>query len=202
MKHSVLFVCIVVCLIFAGCNRRQESAKPVVLTVNKAEYENDTVEPESLHLEQTLLRSEQSLLTADDVTLIKELFYDQHTLEDTYPYKDTVRSFKWDEIRESLAYIENMQADTARWVVLQNYKNQNKEAPLVRKFVRNAYRRVSDTLGVERYQSVPLYLPLIRWYPNVMEEMVRLPVCGVKKEVSVGYILLLLMKNGWCLAVT
>ncbi len=159
MKHSVLFVCIVVCLIFAGCNRRQESAKPVVLTVNKAEYENDTVEPESLHLEQTLLRSEQSLLTADDVTLIKELFYDQHTLEDTYPYKDTVRSFKWDEIRESLAYIENMQADTARWVVLQNYKNQNKEAPLVRKFVRNAYRRVSDTLGVERYQSVPLYLP-------------------------------------------
>ena len=31
MKHSVLFVCIVVCLIFAGCNRRQESAKPVVL---------------------------------------------------------------------------------------------------------------------------------------------------------------------------
>ncbi len=159
MKHSVLFVCIVVCLIFAGCNRRQESAKPVVLTVNKAEYENDTVAPEFLHLEQTLLRSEQSLLTADDVTLIKELFYDQHTLEDTYPYKDTVRSFKWDEIRESLAYIENMQADTARWVVLQNYKNQNKEAPLVRKFVRNAYRRVSDTLGVERYQSVPLYLP-------------------------------------------
>lgn len=159
MKHSVLFVCIVVCLIFAGCNRRQESAKPVVLTVNKSEYENDTVAPESLHLEQTLLRSEQSLLTADDVTLIKELLYDQHTLEDTYPYKDTVRSFKWDEIRESLAYIENMQADTARWVVLQNYKNQNKEAPLVRKFVRNAYRRVSDTLGVERYQSVPLYLP-------------------------------------------
>ncbi len=159
MKHSVLFVCIVVCLIFAGCNRRQESAKPVVLTVNKSEYENDTVAPESLHPEQTLLRSEQSLLTADDVTLIKELLYDQHTLEDTYPYKDTVRSFKWDEIRESLAYIENMQADTARWVVLQNYKNQNKEAPLVRKFVRNAYRRVSDTLGVERYQSVPLYLP-------------------------------------------
>lgn len=159
MKHSVLFVCIVVCLIFAGCNRRQESAKPVVLTVNEAEYENDTVAPESLHPEQTLLRSEQSLLTADDVTLIKELLYDQHTLEDTYPYKDTVRSFKWDEIRESLAYIENMQADTARWVVLQNYKNQNKEAPLVRKFVRNAYRRVSDTLGVERYQSVPLYLP-------------------------------------------
>lgn len=99
-------------------------------------------------------------MTAADISLTKELLYDQHTLEDTYPYKDTVRSFKWDVIRNCLAYIENMQRDTtARWVVLQNYKNLNKEAPLVRKFVRNVYRRVSDTLGVERYQSVPLYLP-------------------------------------------
>ena len=84
--------------------------------------------------------------------------YDQYTLEDSYPYKDTVRSFKWEVIRNCLAYIENMQRDTARWVVLQNYKNQNREAPLVRQFVRDAYRRISDTLGVERYQSVPLYL--------------------------------------------
>ena len=52
-----------------------------------------------------------------------------------------------------------MQRDSVKWVVLQNYKNLNWEAPLVRKFVRNAYRRVADTLGVERYQSVPLYLP-------------------------------------------
>ena len=159
MKHSVLFVCITVCLIFAGCNRRQESAEPAMIAVNNAEYENDTTAPEPLHSEQTLLRPKQSLLTADDITLIKELLYDQYTLEDTYPYKDTVRSFKWDVIRNCLAYIENMQTDTAGWVVLQNYKNLNKEAPLVRKFVRNAYRRVSDTLGVERYQSVPLYLP-------------------------------------------
>lgn len=28
----------------------------------------------------------------------------------------------------------------------------------MRRYVRNAYRRVADTLGVERYQSVPLYL--------------------------------------------
>jgi len=26
-------------------------------------------------------------------------------------------------------------------------------------FHRDAYKRVSDTLGIERYQSVPLYLP-------------------------------------------
>lgn len=83
---------------------------------------------------------------------------DGDNLPDSYPYKDTVRSFKWEVIRNCLAYIENMQRDTARWVVLQNYKNQNREAPLVRQFVRDAYRRISDTLGVERYQSVPLYL--------------------------------------------
>ena len=100
----------------------------------------------------------EKLLTAADVTLTKDLLYDTYTLEDTYPYKDTVRSFKWDVIRNCLAYIENMQRDCVQWVVLQNYKNLNREAPLVRKFVRNAYRRVADTLGVERYQSVPLVL--------------------------------------------
>lgn len=99
------------------------------------------------------------LLTADDIHLTKELLYDQYTLDDVYPYKDTVRSFKWDVIRNCLAFIENMQRDTVRWVVLQNYKNLNREAPLVRKYVRNVYRRVADTLGVERYQSVPMYLP-------------------------------------------
>ena len=28
----------------------------------------------------------------------KELLYDQHTLTDTYPYKDTTREFQWDKI--------------------------------------------------------------------------------------------------------
>lgn len=37
-------------------------------------------------------------------------------------------------------------------------QNRNGEAPLVRSFKRNAYGRVADTLGIERYQSVPLYL--------------------------------------------
>jgi len=101
---------------------------------------------------------EKQLLTADDIKLSKDFLYDRYTLDDIYPYKDTVRSFKWEVIRTCLAYIENMQRDTAeRWVVMQNYKNLHREAPLVHTFVRNAYGRVSDTLGVERYQSVPLY---------------------------------------------
>lgn len=137
-------------MIFAGCNRRQEQPVPPVVQVQQP-LPADTVEAAPVF--------EEKPLTADHITLTKDLLYDQHTLEDTYPYKDTVRSFKWDVICNCLAYIENMQRDTVRWVVLQNYKNLNREAPLVRRFVRDAYRRVADTLGVERYQSVPLYLP-------------------------------------------
>lgn len=33
------------------------------------------------------------LLVAADIHLTKDLLYDQYTLEDTYPYGDTVRSF-------------------------------------------------------------------------------------------------------------
>ena len=51
------------------------------------------------------LPRKEKLLTADDVTLTKDLLYDTYTLEDTYPYKDTVRSFKWDVIRNCLAYM-------------------------------------------------------------------------------------------------
>ena len=84
--------------------------------------------------------------------------YDQYTLEDTYPYKDTTRQFQWDKIKERLALLENIQLQPSTWAILQNYKNRNGEAPLVKNFKRNAYGRVADTLGIERYQSVPLYL--------------------------------------------
>ncbi len=54
--------------------------------------------------------------------------------------------------------MESIQKEPSQWAILQNYKNRNGEAPLVKVFKRDAYKRVSDTLGVERYQSVPLYL--------------------------------------------
>lgn len=97
-------------------------------------------------------------LTADDIILEKELLYDQHTLADTYPYKDTTRTFQWEKVRVRIAILENIQRRKSKWAILQNYKNRNSEAPLVRTYVRNSYNRVSDTLGVERYQSVPLYM--------------------------------------------
>ena len=94
-----------------------------------------------------------------EIVIEKELLYDQHTLADTYPYKDTTRVFQWGKIKERLRLLDSIQQKPARWAILQNYRNKNGEAPLVRKFHRDAYKRVSDTLGIERYQSVPLYLP-------------------------------------------
>lgn len=97
--------------------------------------------------------------TSDDIEIVKELLYDKYTLEDTYPYKDTTRSFQWDKIKQRLALLENIQREPSRWCVLQNYKNRNGEAPLVKKYTRGVYKRITDTLGIERYQSVPLFLP-------------------------------------------
>jgi len=95
--------------------------------------------------------------TAADIQLTKDLTFDKYTLDDNYPYKDTIRAFQWDKIKEKLAYIDNFQRDRKYYAVLQNYKNRNGEAPVVTNYIRNAYKRISDTLGTERYQSVPLY---------------------------------------------
>lgn len=91
------------------------------------------------------------------IEIKKELLFDKHTLADTYPYKDTTRAFQWDKIREQLKSLEAIRNEQSDWGILQNYKNKNGEAPLVKKYRRDAYKRIADTLGVERFQSVPLY---------------------------------------------
>jgi len=98
-------------------------------------------------------------VSAEDIVLEKELSYTDHSLEDVYPYKDTTRQFQWNKIKERLALLENIQKEPTSWAILQNYKNKNKEAPLVRTYKRNSYTRIADSLGVERYQSVPMYAP-------------------------------------------
>ncbi|MDM8337425.1 L,D-transpeptidase [Mediterranea massiliensis] len=157
MGRIVLFVCLLSCLLAAGCNGGKEAkvspSEFVAPLTDEAYADTQAVVP--VPIPEAL---EIKPLTAEDILLTKDLLYDKYTLEDVYPYQDTVRSFKWDVMRKCLAFIENMQHDTVKWVVLQNYKNLNREAPLVRSYVRNAYKRVADTLGVERYQSVPLYL--------------------------------------------
>ena len=98
-----------------------------------------------------------SSLTGKDISLTDSLLYDKYTLEDEYLYEKKKRGFQWEKIKEKLALIENMQEDQRVWGVIQNYKNRNRESPLVKKFARNAYKRIADSLGTERYQSAPLY---------------------------------------------
>ncbi len=119
----------------------------------------DTRTQDSINELKKIKEPEQTRLrTAQDIILTKELTYDTYTLQDSYPYKDTIRVFQWTKIKEKLAFIENFQREKITYAILQNYKNMNREAPTVKNFVRNEYTRVSDTLGVERYQSAPLYI--------------------------------------------
>lgn len=148
MKRFALLTAVALALALAACDDREarmDVADPVWPAVT------DTAETE--------LPFRRKELTAADISLTKDFLYDKYTLDDTYSYQDTVRSFKWDIIRQCLAFIENLQAEPQRWAVLQNYKNLNGEAPVTARYVRNEFNRVSDTLGIERYQSVPLYLP-------------------------------------------
>ncbi|MFV0328911.1 MAG: L,D-transpeptidase [Dysgonomonas sp.] len=111
--------------------------------------------------DSVLIEKARSLvgIKPEDIVIEKELLYDKYTLNDTYPYRDTTRSFQWDKIKKGLAVLENFQHEFFAWGILQNYRNNNGEAPLIKKYVRNEYKRVADTLGIERYQSVPLFLP-------------------------------------------
>ncbi len=139
-----LFFSIVV-LIQTGCNTGNKS--------EGEESENGVLQADTI----LQVPEEKRVLTEDDIVLQKDLQYDQYTLDDVYPYQDTVRRFQWEKIKQEIARLENAVADGGNWGVLNNYKNRNGEAPTIEDFVRNDYRLVSDQHGVERYQSVPLY---------------------------------------------
>jgi len=117
--------------------------------------ENSSIQQDSVVAEV----KQSPKFTRDMIIVEKDLSYDQHTINDTYPYKDTTRVFQWDKIKDRLFFLDSIQQIPATWAVLQNYKNLNKEAPLVRNWTRNDYKRVADMNGVERYQSIPLFLP-------------------------------------------
>lgn len=129
---------------FNSCNQKTQE---LPLAVSQSE--------DSLEIEQPEVKS----FDPEKIDIEKEFLYDKYTLEDSYPYKDTVRVFQWNKIRKRLALLDSIESVPASWAILQNYKNKNGEAPLVKVYKRDAYKRVSDTLGVERYQSVPLFLP-------------------------------------------
>ncbi|MDR2954467.1 MAG: L,D-transpeptidase [Prevotella sp.] len=151
MKKFILISFIIINILAPySCTRTSETEEKQEDTI----VANDTTE-----VKEEIKQEEQKKLTAADILIEKDFMYEQYTLEDTYPYKDTTRTFKWNQIKEHLANLENMQQKPTQWGILQNYKNKNGEASLIRNWKRNEYKRVADTLGVERYQSVTLYLP-------------------------------------------
>lgn len=98
-------------------------------------------------------------MTAADIVLEKQFTYDRHTLADTFPYNKGVRFFQFDKMRERLFVLDSIQQDRSGWAILQNRQNKNGESPLVDEWHRNEYHLVTDSYGVERFQSVALYTP-------------------------------------------
>ena len=94
----------------------------------------------------------------EDIKIRKELSYDKYTLDSVYPYKDTTRIFQMEKIKAGLALIETVQLEKGSWGILQNRQNRNGEAAVARNFKRNKYKLITDSLGTERYQGIPLYL--------------------------------------------
>lgn len=150
-KYATLFGIGLSAALFIGCEDMKKQTRDAVPVADSVLTEVFVPETEQVLIIPPLM--------PEDIILTKEFLYDKYTLEDIYPYKDTTRSFKWETIRKSLAFVENFQQDSGKWVVLQNYKNVNQYPPLVKKYTYNKDRLVSDTLGVSRYQSVPLYSP-------------------------------------------
>lgn len=112
---------------------------------------------DSIIATDTVVANSQPELTVEQIVIDRELAFDKYTLEDSYQYQKETRTIQWNKIREQLLRIEQLQATPHRWGVLQNYKNLNGEAPLTKVWSRDSYKLVSDSLGVERYQAVPLY---------------------------------------------
>lgn len=148
MRHIFLLVLIAQFIISCNSSNGQKSPEEV----KKAQ--KDSIEDVRKEQEEAERKRPR---TAADIKLEKELRYDKYTLEDQYEYQDTFRVFQWEKIKEKLAYIENFQREHNQYGLVSNYKNKHGEAPTVSNYKRNAYKRVSDTLGTERYQSAPLY---------------------------------------------
>ena len=66
--------------------------------------------------------------------------YTLHVTAGQYEVQKRIRIYNLlaltEALRKCLAFIENLQYDANRWAIFQNYKNVNREAPLVRKIGR------------------------------------------------------------------
>ncbi len=97
------------------------------------------------------------VLSRGDVAIEKNLLYNQHTLADTYPYKEGEREFQFEKMQDRLFTLDSITRESAKWAILQNRKNVNGRPPNVKNFTTDEYHIVADRYGVEGTQSAPLY---------------------------------------------
>lgn len=116
----------------------------------------------------------------EDIRLDKELLYDKHTLEDTYPYKDTTRHFQWEKIKERLALLENIRKKPAQWCILQNYKNRTGEASDIEVVNDNIQRMVEKYMPTEHngWKLELSVIPLATKHQTSSETTKRLVIYG------------------------
>ncbi len=100
-----------------------------------------------------------SALSPDDITIEKKFLYNQHTLPDTFPYKDGTREFQFDKIKARLYMLDSLQQGTPSFGIIQNRKNIHGRPANVKDFTTNEYHTVADRYGVQGTQSAPLYAP-------------------------------------------
>ncbi len=93
----------------------------------------------------------------ENIRLEKNLLYNKYTLEDAYRYNTAERHFQWEKAKYLLNAVESVQQLNVKWGMLQNYKNINGMAPEVKKSLTDRYHSITDTLGIPRNQSIPLY---------------------------------------------
>lgn len=91
---------IIASCVFYSCTSRTGEISPVHEQQTDSLSQDTIVQPE--------VKPVNKKLTAEQIEISKDLLYDQYTLEDTYPYKDTTRQFQWDKIKERLALLENI----------------------------------------------------------------------------------------------
>ena len=90
---------IIASCVFYSCTSRTGEISPVHEQQQTDSLSQDTIT-------QSEVKPVEKKLTAEQIQITKDLLYDQYTLEDTYPYKDTTRQFQWDKIKERLALLE------------------------------------------------------------------------------------------------
>jgi len=93
-RYSYAFFISIVMLFQIGCDFSSRDDSSSAIT-NTADEDSASQIPE-----------ERKILTEDDIFLRKAFQYNQYTLDDEYPYQDTVRYFQWEKIKKEIAHIE------------------------------------------------------------------------------------------------